>query len=221
MINPRPDQPVVGKAADAVCAAYFGLEVALRTLKAGSKVSEVTTALNKVAQAFKCHAAIEPGHRAVAQVRRNVLEVREPKKRSNASGGAPSSPSRVPQSTATQAPQSVANSGQEAAKLPVQGANPGTGVNAGSAGSTAEQPPKPATSQSRSKEEDHVFEAGQVWTINVLMSSGDGKVKERSDLKPTVYQRNSNKTFNLKLKVSRTVFNEIQKRFGTFPFTLR
>ena len=66
-----------------------------------------------------------------------------------------------------------------------------------------------------------MFESGQVWIINVLMSSGDGKVKEKAEVKPTVYQRNSNKTFNLKLKVSRTVFNEITKKFGTFPFSVR
>ncbi|KAI9015567.1 Erbb3 binding protein 1 [Hyaloraphidium curvatum] len=154
VINPKPDQPVLGRAADVVCAAYFGLEVALRILKAGNKVSEVTTALSKVAQAFKCHTTIEPGHKAIAQARRNVLE------------------------------------------------------------------PAAAT-QTRAKDEDHVFEAGQVWTVNVLMSSGDGKVKEKAEVKPTVYQRNVNKTFNLKLKVSRTVYNEISKRFSVFPFSIR
>lgn len=192
------------------------------------------TAISKVAQAFKCHTTIEPGHRAVAQMRRNVLEVRETRKRANAAAGTPGSPSRSASTavTATSSAAPVAGSSNQVVPKATGTAGAGPGPVTQSADRTVATPQgdqaataaaaKPAqTNQSRAKEEDHVFESGQVWTINVMMSAGDGKVKEKPEVKPMVYQRNFSKTFNLKLKVSRAVFNEISKRFGTFPFSLR
>ncbi|KAG4089127.1 Creatinase/aminopeptidase [Neocallimastix lanati (nom. inval.)] len=67
--------------------------------------------------------------------------------------------------------------------------------------------------------DDFEFHYNDVYSINILMSTGDGKVRE-NEPKPTIYQRNVNKTYNLKLKASRNVFNEITRRFGVFPFSL-
>ena len=37
----------------------------------------------------------------------------------------------------------------------------------------------------------------------------------------SIYQRSSEVTYQLKMKTSRTVFSEIQKKAGPFPFTIR
>lgn len=44
----------------------------------------------------------------------------------------------------------------------------------------------------------------QVYGVNVLVSSGDGKVREQ-DLRTTVFKRNANKNYQLKMKASRWV----------------
>ena len=46
------------------------------------------------------------------------------------------------------------------------------------------------------------------------------KAKE-TDIKTTIYKRAVNQQYRLKLKASRYVFNEINQRFPTFPFTVR
>lgn len=42
----------------------------------------------------------------------------------------------------------------------------------------------------------------QVYGVNVLVSSGDGKVREQ-DLRTTVFKRNAGKTYQLKMKAAR------------------
>lgn len=42
----------------------------------------------------------------------------------------------------------------------------------------------------------------KVYAVNVMVSSGDGKVREQ-DLRTTVYKRNPNKSYHLKMKASR------------------
>lgn len=41
------------------------------------------------------------------------------------------------------------------------------------------------------------------------------------DAKATVYQRDSDVTYQLKMKTSRAVFSEVQKKAGAFPFNVR
>merc|ERR1719148_144387 len=52
------------------------------------------------------------------------------------------------------------------------------------------------------------------------MSTGDGKVKP-GDMRTTVYKRNVEKQYQLKVKASRTLLAEVDKKFPTLPFTLR
>ncbi|KAF9178631.1 Proliferation-associated protein 2G4 [Haplosporangium sp. Z 767] len=68
--------------------------------------------------------------------------------------------------------------------------------------------------------QDFVFVANEAYTINVLISSGDGSCREGAG-KPTVYARNVHENYNLKLKSARAAFNEISTEFGVFPFTIR
>lgn len=41
------------------------------------------------------------------------------------------------------------------------------------------------------------------------------------DERPTVYQRDSTITYQLKMKTSREIFSEVNKKAGAFPFNLR
>ncbi|KAI8606547.1 peptidase M24, structural domain-containing protein, partial [Dissophora ornata] len=68
--------------------------------------------------------------------------------------------------------------------------------------------------------QDFVFIANEAYTLNILISSGDGSCREGLN-KPTVFARNVHQNYNLKLKSSRAAFNEISTQFGVFPFTIR
>ena len=70
------------------------------------------------------------------------------------------------------------------------------------------------------KVEKFAFEAGNVYTIDVVMSSGAGKPAQR-DSKTTVFKRNPLVNYQLKMKTSRAVFSEISKDFPTFAFSMR
>lgn len=63
------------------------------------------------------------------------------------------------------------------------------------------------------------FEEGEVYGIDILVSTGDGKVRP-GETATTVYKK-ADLTYQLKLKTSRATFSEIQKKAGPFPFSLR
>jgi len=64
------------------------------------------------------------------------------------------------------------------------------------------------------------FEQYEVFAVDVLITTGEGKARE-IDSRTTVYKRNDDVVYQLKMKTSRTFFSEIDKRFGNMPFTLR
>jgi len=64
------------------------------------------------------------------------------------------------------------------------------------------------------------FAPFEVYAIDIVFSTGEGRVHE-VDKQTTVFKRAVDETYKLKLKASRTIFSEINKRFPTFPFTLR
>ncbi|CED82908.1 Metallopeptidase [Phaffia rhodozyma] len=77
----------------------------------------------------------------------------------------------------------------------------------------------PPVDQKR-EEYNKVFEEGEVYGIDVLITtSADGKARTE-EAKTTIYKK-SDITYQLKMKTSRTTFAEIQKKAGAFPFTLR
>jgi curved DNA binding protein len=60
----------------------------------------------------------------------------------------------------------------------------------------------------------------EVYAINVLISSGSGKPKS-GEFKTTMFQRNVHQKHTLKLKASRNLFNEIDKKCSAvLPFSL-
>jgi len=68
--------------------------------------------------------------------------------------------------------------------------------------------------------EDSVIEDNEVYTINIVLSTGEGKAKE-GDAKTTVYRRNLSNNYSLKMKGSRALFNEINAKHPSLPFSLR
>lgn len=66
---------------------------------------------------------------------------------------------------------------------------------------------------------DGVPEVGEVWGVETGVSLGSGKVKTL-DHRATLHRRTT-QTYQLKRPTSRKILSEVQKKFGTFPFSLR
>ena len=64
-----------------------------------------------------------------------------------------------------------------------------------------------------------VPEVGEVWGVEMGVSLGSGKVKQY-DQRATLHRRTL-QTYGLKRPTSRKILSEVQKKFGTFPFSLR
>lgn len=60
---------------------------------------------------------------------------------------------------------------------------------------------------------------GEVWGVEIGVSLGSGKVKQFEQR--TTLHRRTNNTYALKRPTSRKILSEAQKKFGTFPFSLR
>jgi len=63
------------------------------------------------------------------------------------------------------------------------------------------------------------FDVNEVYAIDVLISTGEGKGREL-DSKTTVYKK-TDEVYQLKMKASRAFYSDVDKRFGNMPFTLR
>ena len=70
------------------------------------------------------------------------------------------------------------------------------------------------------KMEEVEFEVGDVYQLDVCMTTGAGKAREGED-RCTVHKRALDQSYRLKMKASRYVINEVNSRFATLPFTLR
>ena len=55
------------------------------------------------------------------------------------------------------------------------------------------------------KREDFDIEDNEAYTINIQVSTGEGKVRQSEDSKTSVYRRNNDRSYDLKLKASRQV----------------
>jgi len=63
------------------------------------------------------------------------------------------------------------------------------------------------------------FSEGEVWGVDIFISSGEGKPRQMSS-RTTIYKKTDTR-YDLKLKASRAVISEISNKFGPFPFPLR
>jgi methionine aminopeptidase len=64
------------------------------------------------------------------------------------------------------------------------------------------------------------FEKYEAYAIDVAMSTGEGKPRD-DNTRTTVFKRVVNQQYDLKIKSSRSFFNEVNKRYPTLPFSLR
>lgn len=67
---------------------------------------------------------------------------------------------------------------------------------------------------------DYDLEKAQVWCIDVVMTSGKGKLKEK-DVRPTIYKVALDNRYTMKMESSKEVEKEIESKFMTFPFAVR
>ncbi|XP_074490003.1 proliferation-associated protein 2G4-like [Sebastes fasciatus] len=156
VVGANKENPITGRKADVIKAAYLCAEAALRLVKPGNQNSQVTDAWNKIAQSFKC-SPIEGmlSH----QLKQHVID---------------------------------------GEKTIIQ--NP--------------------SDQQRKDHEKAEFEVHEVYAVDVLISTGEGKARD-GGMRTTIYKRDPSKQYGLKMKTSRMFFSEVERRFDAMPFTLR
>ena len=67
---------------------------------------------------------------------------------------------------------------------------------------------------------DCKFEQAEVYAVDVAMTTGDGKARP-GVLRTTIFKRNVEKQYLLKVKAARQVLAEVDKKYPTMPFTMR
>jgi curved DNA binding protein len=148
------DDKVDGRKADVVMAAWNAAEVAQRMLKDGATNTEITKAIAKVAEAYKCN----PVEGVLShQMKKHVIDANK----------------------------TIINKSTTDQQVP-----------------------------------DATIDKNDVFAIDVVMSTGEGKPKAHDD-RTTVFKRNVEAKYSLKMKASRQFFSEVNTRFPTMPFTLR
>ncbi|KAJ3744449.1 peptidase M24, structural domain-containing protein [Lentinula detonsa] len=157
VVGASAENPVTGRRADVLKAAWTAAEIAMRTVKVGNKNWAVTEAVGKVASAWDC----KPVEGMLScQHTQNVIDGKK----------------RI-----------ILN---------------------------------PNETQKR-EFETVTFVEGEVYGIDILVSTGeDGKARVEES-RTTIHQRDSTITYQLKMKTSRAVFSEVQKKAGAFPFNVR
>jgi methionine aminopeptidase len=68
--------------------------------------------------------------------------------------------------------------------------------------------------------EEYEFTAGDVIGLDIFVSTGEGKPKE-GDYRTTVFKRELDTQYNLKIKSARQFFSEVNKKYPTLPFAIR
>jgi len=69
--------------------------------------------------------------------------------------------------------------------------------------------------------DEHSFSENEVYAIDILVSTGEGKPKILDEKETTVYKRALDREYQLKMKTSRALFSEINRKYPALPFTLR
>ncbi|KAL6503266.1 ERBB-3 BINDING PROTEIN 1 [Orobanche hederae] len=71
------------------------------------------------------------------------------------------------------------------------------------------------------KVDEAEFEENEVYSIDIVTSTGEGKPKLLDEKQTTVYKRAVDKNYHLKMKASRFIFSEISQKFPIMPFSVR
>jgi curved DNA binding protein len=75
------------------------------------------------------------------------------------------------------------------------------------------------TEMQRREIEKQEFALHEVYAVDVLVSTGEGKPRE-TDIRTTVYKK-KDFIYQLRMKSSRVFLSEVEKRYSLMPFTLR
>ncbi|KAI3993482.1 hypothetical protein MKX01_002495 [Papaver californicum] len=78
-----------------------------------------------------------------------------------------------------------------------------------------------SVSNPETKVDDAEFEENEVYAIDIVASTGDGKPKLVDEKQTTIYKRAVDKSYSLKMKASRFIFSEISQKFPIMPFSAR
>jgi len=76
------------------------------------------------------------------------------------------------------------------------------------------------TEAQRKDHEKCEFDVHEVYAVDVLISTGEGKGREM-DTRTTVYKLKKETIYNLKMKASRQFYSEVDKKCGTMAFSIR
>lgn len=155
IVGATKENPVKGRKADVIVAAYNAAEIALRLVKPGNENVQVTEAITSVATDYKC----KPIEGMLShQLKQHIID------------------------------------GEKTIIL-----NP---------------------SEAQKKEQEKCeFEVYEVYGVDILVSTGEGKGREM-DTRCTVYKKKDT-NYNLKMKASRQFISEVEKKFTNMPFSLR
>ena len=64
------------------------------------------------------------------------------------------------------------------------------------------------------------FEQAEVYAVDVALSTGEGRPRPSGDMRTTVYRRNVEAKYRLKVKASRALLGEVDRKYPALPFTL-
>lgn len=66
---------------------------------------------------------------------------------------------------------------------------------------------------------EHKFKENEVYCVDIMMSTGEGKCKEKPDFRHTIYKR-TDESYILKTPKGRQFMHEVNQKFRYMPFTL-
>ncbi|KAL4021581.1 hypothetical protein IC575_020387 [Cucumis melo] len=78
-----------------------------------------------------------------------------------------------------------------------------------------------SVSNPETRVDDAEFEENEIYAIDIVTSTGEGKPKLLDEKQTTIYKRAVDKNYHLKMKASRFIFSEISQKFPILPFTAR
>eukprot|EP00043_Microstomoeca_roanoka_P029876 m.23639 g.23639 ORF g.23639 m.23639 type:complete len:375 (+) comp9530_c0_seq1:74-1198(+) len=74
--------------------------------------------------------------------------------------------------------------------------------------------------KSEDRPADFVVQEGEVYNIDIALSTGMGHVREK-DTRPTVFQRDLNTQFQLRTRAARSLYAQITAKHPSMPFSIR
>lgn len=78
-----------------------------------------------------------------------------------------------------------------------------------------------ASAEGQTQGEEIEFQVNDVWGLDIVFSTAEGKVRAVPEAHASVFKREANKTYQMKTAKARQFLSEIQTNFNSFPFSLR